>query len=116
MVPACPSCGLVFDRVPGQWLGSWFLNVCVVQAVVIGILAIGVGITWPDPPVLAIGLGAAVAAVLTPLVFFPISRTLWTAIDLVMRPLDYDDGVAPGFLLEDDRRALEAEREGGEGR
>lgn len=110
MVPDCPTCGLVFDRIPGHWLGSWFLNVCVVQALVIGILAIGVGVTWPDPPIVAIGVGAAAAAVLAPIAFFPVSRTLWTAIDLVMRPLDFGDGVAPGFLLEDDRRALETER------
>ena len=25
---------------------------------------------------------------------------LWTAIDLAMRPLDFDDGVAPGWELE----------------
>ena len=42
--------------------------------------------------------------------FFPISRTLWCAIDLAMRPLDYDDGVAPGFILSEDQERLEVER------
>lgn len=110
MVPACPGCGLVFDRIPGHWLGSWFLNVCVVQAVVLGTLIVGVGVTWPDPPVFAIATGAALAAVVTPIAFFPISRTLWTSIDLVMRPLDFDDGVAPGFVLAADAEQLERER------
>lgn len=110
MAPECPTCGLVFSRVPGHWLGSWFLNVCVVQTLVIGILAIGVGVTWPDPPIVWIGIGAGLSALVAPLAFFPISRTLWTAIDLVMRPLDFDDGVAPGFLLEDDLEALVRDR------
>lgn len=112
MEPSCPTCGLVFGRIPGHWLGSWFLNVCLVQAVVLLVLLIGTGSTWPDPPMLAIAVGAGVAAIVTPIVFFPFTRTVWTAIDLAMRPLDYDDGVAPGFMLEEDRAALDAERDG----
>lgn len=27
-----------------------------------------------------------------------------------MRPLDYDDGVAPGFILSEDQERLEVER------
>lgn len=102
MVPECPRCGLRFNRVEGHWLGSWFLNVCLVQTVVVLILVLGVGFTYPDPPMLAISIGAGVAAVVVPLLFFPWSRTLWVAIDVAMRPLEFDDGVAPGFELEDD--------------
>ncbi len=42
-----------------------------------------------------------------PLAFFPFSRTMWTALDLIMEPLELDDGVAPGYELEFDtaRRA-----------
>jgi hypothetical protein len=32
------------------------------------------------------------------------------AIDLAMRPLDYDEGVAPGFVLGGDQAQLESER------
>ena len=40
------------------------------------------------------------AAVAVPFLFFPFSRTIWTAIDLAMRPLEFEEGVAPGFELE----------------
>jgi uncharacterized protein (DUF983 family) len=100
MVPACPCCGLRFRRVDGHWLGSWFLNVCVVQTVVVGVLVIGVAATYPDPPILPLAVVDGVAALVVPLLFFPFSRTLWVAIDLAMRPLDFDDGVPPGFELE----------------
>jgi len=110
MVPECPKCGLVFGRVPGHWLGSWFLNICVVQLVVVLILIIGVAATWPEPPMWIIGGATAVSALVVPFLFFPYSRTLWTAIDLAMRPLDYDEGVAPGFVLDNDRAQLESER------
>ena len=100
MVDACPRCGLVFRRIDGQWLGSWFLNICVAQAVVTLALIIGVAITYPEPPMWPIGIAAVLAAVVVPFAFFPFSRTIWTSIDLAMRPLEFDDGVAPGFELE----------------
>jgi hypothetical protein len=112
MARECPTCGLVFARAPGQWLGSWFLNVCAAQTAVVVILIVGVGITWPDPPMVVLSIVAVVAAVAVPVGFFPFSRTIWTAIDLAMRPLGFDEGVAPGFELE---RDLRADRRGEDG-
>ncbi len=104
MLPACPGCGLVFRRAPGHWLGSWFLNILVVQTVLVVGITLLVAATWPArlswPGLTLVG----VMAVGVPLAFFPFSRTLWTAIDLVMRPLDFDDGVAPGVELEQAER------------
>lgn len=102
----CRSCGLVFKRADGHWLGSWFLNICASQIVVTVVVFIGFTVTYPHVQATLIGLLAAVSAVAAPLLFFPSSRMLWTAIDLAMRPLDFDDGVAPGWVLEhlhDDR-------------
>lgn len=123
MVVACPTCGLRFPREQGQWLGSWFLNVCVVQAVLVAVLSIEVAITWPERPSWALLSVALVATVAVPVAFFPFSRTIWVAIDLCMRPLDFDDGVAPGVELEQlevrSRRRPESRRRparGGTGR
>jgi hypothetical protein len=44
-----------------------------------------------------------IIAVAGPLVFFPASRTLWTAIDLLMRPLRPGE-VDPRFVLVDPLR------------
>ena len=99
-------------REPGQWLGSWFLNVVLAQTVVVLILIVGVGVGWPDPPIVPIAIGAGVAAIVVPFAFFPWSRTLWLAIDLAMRPLDFDDGVAPGFELEQDAEELRRDGHG----
>jgi hypothetical protein len=54
-------------------------------------------------------LGALVA----PLLFFPFSRTIWCAIDLAMRPLEFDEGVAPDFELADDMERVRREGESG---
>ncbi len=104
MAPACPGCGLIFRRAPGHWLGSWFLNVILVQVVLVVGIPLLVAFTWPARLSWP-GLALVVAmAIVVPVAFFPFSRTLWTAIDLVMRPLDFNDGVAPGVELEQDQR------------
>jgi len=100
MVPTCPRCGFVFRRAPGQWLGSWFLNVCLVQAVIVMVLIAAVGVTYPDTPSLVVAGAALVLAIVVPIAFFPFSRTIWVAVDLAMKPLEFDDGVPPGFELE----------------
>lgn len=100
MVDACPGCGLRFRRIDGQWLGSWFLNIIAAQTAVALVLVIGVAVSFPDPDMVAIGGLGLLAACLVPVGFFPFSRTLWTAIDLAMRPLEFDEGVAPGFELD----------------
>jgi len=82
-----------------------------VQTALIIELLIGVTITWPDPPMWNIGVLAVIVAIVVPFWFFPYSRTLWAAIDLAMRPLDFDEGVAPGFELEEDLRRFRRERE-----
>jgi uncharacterized protein (DUF983 family) len=106
MADECPECGLRFRRAPGQWLGSWFLNICVAQVAVGLVLIVGVAMTWPDPPMWALGGLDLLVALAVPFLFFPFSRTLWTAIDLAMRPLEFDEDIAPGFELD----ALEPDR------
>lgn len=97
---ACPRCGLVFRRDESQGLGAGFLNVCVAQTAVIFVLFGAFVATYPQVNVgFLLALGVSVAVVV-PVGFFASSRMLWTAIDLSMRPLDFEDGVAPGWELE----------------
>jgi hypothetical protein len=67
---------------------------------VILVLIIGVAATYPSSPMLLLGGLSLLAAVGVPFVFFPFSRTIWTAIDIISAPLGLDEGVAPGFELE----------------
>jgi len=111
MVPACPRCGLRFNRLPGHWLGSWFLNIMVVQVVVVVVLIVGMAATYPDTPMGTIGIIEVVVCIAVPFLFFPFSRTIWLAIDLAMRPVELGEDVPPGYLLEDDIRRLRDERD-----
>lgn len=88
MAERCPTCGFTFERIEGHWLGALGMNTIVSFAALFVVLLAGFVITYPDFPVgTLIGVGVA-TAIIAPLAFFPVSRTLWTAIDLLMRPLD----------------------------
>jgi uncharacterized protein (DUF983 family) len=110
MVDRCPRCGFKFERAPGQWLGSWFLNICLAQMLVILIVIAGVLISYPHPPTLTLIIVGGLTTVLFPIWFFPYSRTIWVAIDLAMTPLEFDEGVDPQWELAADVERLLAER------
>jgi uncharacterized protein (DUF983 family) len=94
----CPRCNFPFERIEGHWLGALGMNTIVSFGTLLVVLAVGLFATYPDPPVWPlIGIGVAVAVVV-PLLFFPVSKTLWSAIDLLMRPLEPADDVDPRFI------------------
>mgnify|MGYP007025640757 CR=1 FL=1 len=88
ILPDCPRCGLHFERIEGHWIGSVGLN----TIVTFGLLAItvvgGLVATFPDFPVGRLTALAVAVSVIVPIAFHPSSRTLWTAIDIAMRPLE----------------------------
>jgi hypothetical protein len=45
-------------------------------------------VTWPNPPWDAIWVISVVMMILTPIIFYPFSKTIWLAIDLgFLQPL-----------------------------
>ncbi|MPY94498.1 MAG: hypothetical protein GEV08_16000 [Acidimicrobiia bacterium] len=87
----CPTCGLATDRVVGHWVGAVGMNTMLTFGALFVVLMVGMIATYPDiavAPVLAASVGAAV---LVPIVAWPFSQTLWTAVDIMMRPVTIDE-------------------------
>ncbi len=84
----CPCCHLRFERIEGHWLGALGLNTIVSFTVLFVVVVAGLVLSHPDYRMAPLIAAAAGTAVVVPLVFFPSSKTLWTAIDLCMRPLE----------------------------
>ena len=91
MAPTCPRCGYRFEREEGFFLGAYVMNLVIAQGLVV-LLAIVPAIVLlagdPDASLLPVFAGGVAGAVLAPLVFYPFSKTLWVAIELIMRPVD----------------------------
>lgn len=84
MVEACPRCGLVFEQDEGSRLASAMVNYAVVAVALVVYIVVAFVKTLPDPPVLPLLLGAVGVILGVALVFFPFSKTIWAAIDLVL--------------------------------
>jgi uncharacterized protein (DUF983 family) len=94
----CPRCNYPTTRVDDQWIGSLGINTMVSFTLLITVIAVGFTVTYPDPPVATLLVVAVGVAALFPVFFFPISKSLWSAIDMAMRPPEPDDDVDPRYL------------------
>jgi hypothetical protein len=86
MVEHCPRCAYRFEREEGFFLGAYVINLAITQLALIIFIAVAIIATLPDPPALQLTLLGVVVAVGVPLLGYPFSKTLWTAIDMVMHP------------------------------
>jgi hypothetical protein len=59
----------------------------VFAAAFLGVLVL----TWPDPPWDALLYGGVVVMLVAPFVFYPFSKTLFLAFDLIFRPPSQED-------------------------
>jgi uncharacterized protein (DUF983 family) len=95
MVEFCPGCAFAFERRPGQFIGAVGINTIAVFGLLLIALVVGFALTAPRiavAPLLGVGLTIALAG---PIVFYPWSKTLWTAIDLLMSPLEDGEALPP---------------------
>jgi uncharacterized protein (DUF983 family) len=98
MKERCPRCNFKFDRIDGQRAGALGMNTIVTFGLLAVVVVVGLVVTYPEFD-LSLLLPAAIAtAVITPIVFYPFSRTLWNSIDLAMRPVTPDDDVDPRWI------------------
>jgi uncharacterized protein (DUF983 family) len=114
MKDRCPTCGMCFEREPGFFVGAYLINFAITEGLlflaVMGFVLVAAndgnrGLTVP----LVVGLSVAILA---PLLFYPYARTIWSAIDLAMRPLELDEIVAASVWLDERRSAGDSPRDG----
>jgi uncharacterized protein (DUF983 family) len=85
----CPGCGHRFERDTDFFFGAYVINLAITEGLllllaIVPLIALLASNHDVDiVPILVVGLAAATAA---PLAFYPFSRTIWAAIDLILRP------------------------------
>ncbi|HEY4606211.1 MAG TPA: DUF983 domain-containing protein [Acidimicrobiia bacterium] len=84
----CGRCGLRFEREQGYWVGALIINTTVTFASFLVLFVGGMVAFWPVVPWAALmGVTVGVNAVL-PILFYPLSKTLWIAFELSWHPLE----------------------------
>ena len=84
----CVGCGVKRTRdTDGHELGSMTIASVLNIVLIMAAIGIAVAITAPDVPVLTLSIVLASAALVFPVLTWPITHTLWMAIDLIVRPV-----------------------------
>ena len=88
----CVGCGVKRTRdTDGHELGSMTIASVLNIVLIMAAIGIAVAITAPDVPVLTLYIVLASAALVFPVLTWPITHTLWMAIDLIVRPVGVDE-------------------------
>ncbi len=93
MKPRCPTCGYKIARDEGFWLGGYTMNIVVGEALLgLFLLVFAAWVIENPGETIKPWLYAAIAiAIIPPILFFKLSRTLWMAMDLMIHPLQPDE-------------------------
>lgn len=90
MKERCPRCGYLFEREEGFFLGAYVINLAIAQGLVILLAVVPLIVRLasdPDASITPFIVGGILGAVVAPIFFYPWSKTVWTAFDLMLRPV-----------------------------
>ena len=88
----CIGCGIKRTRdTDGHELGSMTIASVLNIVLIMAAIGIAVAFTAPDVPVLTLYIVLASAALVFPVLTWPMTHTLWMAIDLIFRPMGVDE-------------------------
>lgn len=92
LADACPRCRLRPQRGESDYfLGGMMFNIALAEGVFVVLLVVTLAITWPRVPWTLLQFGAPVAMILAPILLYPVSRLVWLAFDLTLRPVTPND-------------------------
>lgn len=81
---ACPVCALGLRRAPedDEWFGGYFVNLIASELLMIFVVVGYVILHWPDVPWTNVERLGVVMVIVSPIVSYPFSKTLWVAVEL----------------------------------
>jgi uncharacterized protein (DUF983 family) len=96
--PRCPRCNFPIHREEGHWLGAIGINTIVTFTLLFLTMLVSFLLTIEERRAAAVLVPSFLVAGLVPLLFFGSSHTLWSAIDLAMRPVEPSDDIDPRWI------------------
>ena len=89
----CAGCGLRWERnYEGFMLGAMAISFITTGGSLLITMAIGVIASYPEVALVPVLVSTVSVTLLVGIFGYPISYTLWQAIDLYLRPISEDDG------------------------
>src|SRR5919112_1862326 len=83
----CPVCGIRLERgEEGYQVGAYMFNIVAAELIFAAIFLGVLVYSWPAPPWDELLFGGVAIMISAPFVFYPFSKTLFLAFDLIFRP------------------------------
>lgn len=83
----CPVCRIRLARgEEGYQVGAYMFNMIAAELIFAAIFLAILVYTWPEPPWSPLLYGGIALMIILPVLFYPFSKTLFLAFDLVFRP------------------------------
>lgn len=101
----CGRCNFPIHREEGHWIGAIGMNMVVSLGLLFVTFVVVFTLTWSDRRAAPVFISAFAVAAVVPVVFFGPSQTLWSAVDLLMRPVEAADDVDPRWIPPPIRRS-----------
>lgn len=101
-VERCPTCGFKFEREEGFFMGGWLINLALTEVLLFATLMayIAKAQTHAGSATPYYLVGIAIALVF-PLFFYPFSRTIWAAMELIaVKPTEREQQEALEFYAQ----------------
>ena len=90
--PSCSSCGIHFERGEHDYyLGAMLFNLVLAELLFAAILVVVLVAMWPVVPWDFLQYGGIALMILFLILLYPVSRTIWMAFDLMLRPPTADE-------------------------
>lgn len=86
----CSKCGIRLDRgeADDYFLGGMFVNIMLAEVLFAVVLLVVVILMWPNVPWAGVEYSLIIAMIAAPIVLYPVSRLMWLALDVLLRPPD----------------------------
>lgn len=83
----CPRCRLELDiGETDHFYGAYMFNIIAAELAVAIAFVTTLIVAWPDVPWTAVTWAAVAIAIVAPFLFYPYTRTLWLALELIVQP------------------------------
>jgi hypothetical protein len=80
---ACPKCAYNFSREDGYWVGAIIMNTAVTFALFLLLFIVSIIVMAPDIDWMVLLVIGVATILIFPVFFYPFSKTIWMAFDLV---------------------------------
>ena len=91
MLPSCPACGIETERgEDGYIVGAYMFNIVAAELTWAAVAVVVATMTWPNPPWNLFLFLGGILMIGLPFLFYPFSKTVFLAFDLVFRPEETD--------------------------